>query len=159
RLDAVAKALGLTGEPGAGPTLARVFETMPPEDAAAILERLDDATVRVILARMRERPLGAVLAAMPRDRAAALTKALAAPAVVATAGTCRGPFRRPCAYAPARPTSRPDAAVFRRARLPHGRDGLEAAVLHGAHGGGDPAGDDAGGDRCVPARATHRRAR
>ena len=57
RLESVAKTLGLTGEPGSGPTIARVFETMRPDDAAAILDRLDEPTVRVVLGRMHERPL------------------------------------------------------------------------------------------------------
>jgi flagellar motility protein MotE (MotC chaperone) len=79
RLEAVAKALGITGGPGAGVSIARVYETMSAEDAAPILDRLDDGTLRTVLARMRERQVGAILAAMNRDRAVAVTKAFAGP--------------------------------------------------------------------------------
>jgi flagellar motility protein MotE (MotC chaperone) len=79
RLEAVAKALGLTGEPGAGVSIARVYESMSAQDAAPILDRLDDGTLRTVLGRMRERQVGAILAAMNRDRAVALTKAFAGP--------------------------------------------------------------------------------
>jgi flagellar motility protein MotE (MotC chaperone) len=51
---------------------------MRPEDAAPILDRLDDATARSVLGCMKERQIGAILAAMAKDRAVALTKLLAA---------------------------------------------------------------------------------
>jgi flagellar motility protein MotE (MotC chaperone) len=50
---------------------------MKPEEAAPILDRLDDATATSIFACMKERQVGAILALMNKDRAVALTKALA----------------------------------------------------------------------------------
>jgi flagellar motility protein MotE (MotC chaperone) len=82
RLEAVAKTLGVTGAPGAGVSITRVYESMRAEDAAPILDRLDDGTLRTVLGRMRERQVGALLAAMNRERAVAVTKAFAGPAVV-----------------------------------------------------------------------------
>jgi flagellar motility protein MotE (MotC chaperone) len=85
RLEAVAKALGITGGPGGGMSIARVYESMSAEDAAPILDRLDDGTLRAVLGRMRERQVGAILAAMNRDRAVAVTKAFARPAAAPVA--------------------------------------------------------------------------
>jgi flagellar motility protein MotE (MotC chaperone) len=83
RLEGVAKTLGVTGAPGAGVSITRVYESMRAEDAAPILDRLDDGTLRTVLGRMRERQVGALLAAMSRERAVAVTKAFAGPAVAA----------------------------------------------------------------------------
>lgn len=69
---------GEAGRPGA--EIVRIYETMKPEEAAPILDRLDDETLRTILGRMKERQIGAILAAMNRDRAVAFTKLLAASA-------------------------------------------------------------------------------
>jgi flagellar motility protein MotE (MotC chaperone) len=80
RLEGVAKALGLIGAPGADVSIAKVYESMDAEDAAPILDRLDDRTLRAVLGRMRERQVGAILAAMSRERAVAVTKVLAGPA-------------------------------------------------------------------------------
>ena len=80
RLESVAKALGITGAPGAATSIARVYEAMDAEDAAPILDRLDDSTLRIVLGRMRERQVGAILAAMSPERAVAVTRALASPA-------------------------------------------------------------------------------
>ena len=77
RLEAVAKTLGIAGPGTPGVAVTRVYETMRPEEAAPILDRLDDATLRAVLGRMRERPLGALLAAMSPERAVTVTKALA----------------------------------------------------------------------------------
>lgn len=77
RLEGVAKTLGITGAPGAGVSIAKVYESMPPEAAAPILDRLDDATLRAVLGRMHEKPMGAILAEMSHDRAVAVTKAFA----------------------------------------------------------------------------------
>jgi flagellar motility protein MotE (MotC chaperone) len=60
-----------------GVTVAKIYQSMSPEDAAAILDRLDDATATSIFAGMRERQIAAILALMDHDRAVALTKALA----------------------------------------------------------------------------------
>src|SRR5262249_10622684 len=62
------------------PTLPKIYASMKPEEAGPILDRLDDATAKGILARMKDRQVGALLAAMNRDRAVALTKALGLPA-------------------------------------------------------------------------------
>jgi len=80
RLEGIAKILGITGEPGTGVSIAKVYESMAAEDAAPILDRLDDGTLRTVLARMRERQVGAILAAMNPERAVAVTKAFAGPA-------------------------------------------------------------------------------
>ena len=76
RLEGIATALGLTG---GGVSIARVYDSMGAEDAARILNRLDDATLRAVLSRMRERQVGAILAAMSDERAVAVTKAFVAP--------------------------------------------------------------------------------
>ncbi len=62
---------------GAQPEVTRVYESMKPDEAAPILDRLDDATLRLVLGRMKERQVGALLAAMSRERAVAVTKMLA----------------------------------------------------------------------------------
>ena len=79
RLEDVAKALGVVGAPGPAMSIARVYESMRAEDAAPILDRLDDSTLRAVLSRMRERQVGAILAAMSRERAVAVTKTFVAP--------------------------------------------------------------------------------
>ena len=68
---------GRGGSPPPAPTLPRIYATMKPEEAGPILDLLDDVTVKGILGKMKERQVGALLAAMNRDRAVALTKALA----------------------------------------------------------------------------------
>jgi len=57
--------------------VTKVYETMKPEDAAPIIDRLDDATATSIFTCMKERQIGAILALMNHDRAVALTRALA----------------------------------------------------------------------------------
>lgn len=57
--------------------ITRIFETMKPEEAAPILDKVDDGTLRAVLGRMKERQIGAILAAMDRERAVSLTKLLA----------------------------------------------------------------------------------
>lgn len=57
--------------------VSKIYESMKAEEAAPILDRMDDITVRDILSRMKERQIGAILAAMSKDRAVAVTKALA----------------------------------------------------------------------------------
>jgi len=91
----VARLEGLVGTKGAAPVEAaatttpardttvgvgvtKIYESMKAEEAAPILDKLDDETAKAILARMKEKQIGAILAAMNRDRAVALTKALAA---------------------------------------------------------------------------------
>ena len=80
RLEGIAKALGVTGGAGDGMSIGKVYESMSPEQAAPILDRLDDVTLRAVLSRMRERQVAAILAAMNPERAVAVTKAFASPA-------------------------------------------------------------------------------
>lgn len=54
--------------------LARIFGAMKPDQAAAVLQELDDADVREILFGMTERNAGAILSHMPPARAAALSR-------------------------------------------------------------------------------------
>ena len=81
RLEGLGKAATARGGEATGApaalALTKVYETMKPEEAGPILDRLDDATVKGILGRMKERQVGSILAAMSRDRAVALTRALA----------------------------------------------------------------------------------
>jgi flagellar motility protein MotE (MotC chaperone) len=67
------------GAPAAGSPagVTKIYESMKPEEAAPILDKMDDTTVKGILASMKERQIGALLAAMNRDRAVAVTKVLA----------------------------------------------------------------------------------
>jgi len=79
-------AAGVAGERGGACSVAvtKVYQSMKAEEAAPILDRLDDATVKGIFGCMKEKQIGAILAVMSRDRAAALTRALAgAPEAVA----------------------------------------------------------------------------
>jgi flagellar motility protein MotE (MotC chaperone) len=82
--SAIAAAAG--GEAGgptegtAGPcgvTLTKIYASMNPEQAGPLLDRLDDAVVKSILSCMKEKQVGAMLAAMSRDRAVAITRSLA----------------------------------------------------------------------------------
>jgi flagellar motility protein MotE (MotC chaperone) len=58
--------------------VTRIYENMRPEEAAQILDQLDDETLRVVFARMDAKQIGAIMAAMSRERAVAFTKTLAA---------------------------------------------------------------------------------
>ncbi len=60
----------------AAPAITKIYESMKAEEAAPILDRLDDATAKVILGRMKEKQIAAILAAMSRERAVQLTKVL-----------------------------------------------------------------------------------
>jgi flagellar motility protein MotE (MotC chaperone) len=57
--------------------VTKIYESMKAEEAAPILDKMDDTTVKGILGTMKERQIGAILAAMNRDRAVAVTKVLA----------------------------------------------------------------------------------
>lgn len=57
--------------------VTKVYQGMKAEEAAPILEKLDDETARTIFACMSEKQIGAILAAMSRDRAVAITQILA----------------------------------------------------------------------------------
>ena len=58
--------------------VTRIYENMRPEEAAQILDQLDDETLRVVFARMEAKQVAAIMAAMSRERAVAFTKTLAA---------------------------------------------------------------------------------
>jgi len=57
--------------------VARIYEKMVPEQAAPILDRLDDETLRVIFGQMAPERVAAILAVMSRERAVAFTRLLA----------------------------------------------------------------------------------
>ena len=71
--EAIAKVAG-----EAGIAVNKVYESMAPEDAARILDQLDERTLRAILGAMKEKRVGAILAAMRREQAVAITRSLAA---------------------------------------------------------------------------------
>jgi flagellar motility protein MotE (MotC chaperone) len=88
---------GGTGARAAGPCklrggVARIYENMRPEEAAQILDQLDDETLRTVFARMEAKQIAAIVAAMSRERAVAFTKTLAADPEPAAA---RAPTGRP----------------------------------------------------------------
>lgn len=91
KLDAKVKAMqalkaemvGLLGQADAQKTaeltrLVTVYQAMKPRDAAARMTLLSDEVRLPIAARMKERPLSAILAQMPPAEAKALTEKLAA---------------------------------------------------------------------------------
>lgn len=55
--------------------LGRIFSTMGPREAARILVQLDDADVLTILRALTEKQAGAILANLPPERAAAMSRA------------------------------------------------------------------------------------
>lgn len=67
--------------------VTRIYENMRPEEAAQILDQLDDETLRVVFARMEPKQIGSIVAAMSRERAVAFTKTLAADGAVASTAT------------------------------------------------------------------------
>jgi flagellar motility protein MotE (MotC chaperone) len=76
RLSARAKAATQAVD-AAAESLAKIYGTMKPESAAPILDRLYDPTVLTIFRRMKEKQVGEILPLMTRERAIALTQALA----------------------------------------------------------------------------------
>lgn len=79
RLDGSSLAAGrASGEPcrlRGGVT--QIYENMRPDQAAPILDRLDDETLRVVFARMQTEKVAAIFAEMSRERAVAFTRTLA----------------------------------------------------------------------------------
>ena len=57
--------------------LVKVYESMKPKDAAAVMATLDDRVLIPVAAKMKERNLAAILAQMPRPQAKSLTEKLA----------------------------------------------------------------------------------
>jgi flagellar motility protein MotE (MotC chaperone) len=57
--------------------VTRIYESMRPEEAAQILDQLDDETLRVVFAKMDPKQIASIMASMSRERAVAFTKTLA----------------------------------------------------------------------------------
>ncbi len=76
RLQAHAKAASAAID-AAAESLAKVYAAMKPGEAAPILERLDETTVLTIFGRMKEKQIGEILPLMSKEKAIALTQALA----------------------------------------------------------------------------------
>ena len=66
-----------TAAVGCGVAVTKIYQSMRAEEAAPIIDRLDDTTAKAIFGCMKEKQIGAILAAMKPERAVALTKALA----------------------------------------------------------------------------------
>ena len=79
RLQVRAKAASAAID-AAAESLAKVYGAMKASDAAPILERLDEPTVLTIFGRMKEKQIGEILPLMSKEKAIALTQALAASA-------------------------------------------------------------------------------
>jgi flagellar motility protein MotE (MotC chaperone) len=56
--------------------VAKMYEGMPPEEAAAVLENMPDEEVARILVSLRQRQAGQILGSMSADKAAAVTRLL-----------------------------------------------------------------------------------
>ena len=54
--------------------IGRIFAAMAPREASKVLQQLDDADVRVIIASLTEKQAAAILQAFPPERAAAISK-------------------------------------------------------------------------------------
>jgi flagellar motility protein MotE (MotC chaperone) len=67
---------------GAAGGVTKVYESMKPDEAGPIFDKLDDQVALGILRRMKERQIGAILAAMNRDRAVVMTRLLAEAGIV-----------------------------------------------------------------------------
>jgi flagellar motility protein MotE (MotC chaperone) len=84
--------------------LIRVYEDMKPKDAAGRITLMDDSVRLPLTAKMKERPLAAILAQMPAEDAKALTEKLASRVkdaqAVASARTALNPPPEPAAPAP-----------------------------------------------------------
>jgi flagellar motility protein MotE (MotC chaperone) len=59
-----------------GVVVTKIYQSMKPEEAAPIFDALDAGTALTIFGCMKEKQIGAILAAMKRERAVALTRAL-----------------------------------------------------------------------------------
>lgn len=54
--------------------LARIFSAMKPQEAAAVLERMEDDEVRAVLVQLGDRPAAQILGSFEPDRAARLSR-------------------------------------------------------------------------------------
>jgi flagellar motility protein MotE (MotC chaperone) len=102
--------------------LVTVYQAMKPRDAAARMTLLADDVRLPIAARMKERPLSAILAQMPPAEAKALTEKLAArynPNALAEArARLNGPAAAPAVAAPAQAAATPATPVKTAAASP-----------------------------------------
>ncbi len=57
--------------------VARLFEAMQPEEAAAIMDKMRDPEIERVLSKMRERQAARLLAALKPERAASIAKTMA----------------------------------------------------------------------------------
>ena len=94
--------------------LIRVYEDMKPKDAAGRITLMDDSVRLPLAAKMKERPLAAILAQMPAEDAKALTEKLAsrvknAQAVASARSALNPPPPAAAAPAPAAAAPTPDA--------------------------------------------------
>jgi hypothetical protein len=58
--------------------MSQIFGTMKPQEAARVLERLEDRQVEVLLLGLSDRKAAAILASFPAERAASLTRSIMA---------------------------------------------------------------------------------
>jgi flagellar motility protein MotE (MotC chaperone) len=72
-MEGVQKALDLKIQEGLL-KVAKMYEAMPPEEAARKLEKLDEDTAVIILNSLKPKTAGKILAQMESDRAASLSK-------------------------------------------------------------------------------------
>lgn len=72
-MEGVQKALDLKIQEGLL-KVAKMYEAMPPEEAARRLEKLDEDTAVIILNSLKPKTAGKILAQMESDRAASLSK-------------------------------------------------------------------------------------
>lgn len=56
--------------------VSKIYETMPPEEAAKALEKLDEDTAAAILSSLKPKKAGAILAQMDSEKAASISKKL-----------------------------------------------------------------------------------
>ncbi len=54
--------------------VSKIYEAMPPEEAAKALEKLDEDTAAAILSSLKPRTAGGILAQMDSDKAASISK-------------------------------------------------------------------------------------
>jgi hypothetical protein len=95
---------------------------MRPEEAAQILDQLDDETLRVVFARMEPKQIGSIVAAMSRERAVAFTKTLAGDGDVARTAT-RLAAELPALFFVVLPVAHVPVAAARHDVLRHARAG------------------------------------
>lgn len=89
-LRAEPKRLAAEKEAGSQPTLeptvisgemlqlVKMYESMPPDDAAAVLDKMPDQTVAQVLLQLRGRQAAQIMGALDKDKAAVVGKLLAA---------------------------------------------------------------------------------